>query len=667
MFAGTQTVAAHHAYNSRLLGAPLFWLQDTAIYAPWRGLQWGSSLSIHKESAQFGYMLTLIGVGLGLVLGLAARYFVGGSATPARSNIYGDAAFATQKEIKQMGLLGQGRGVFLGKTAKGEYLRHNGPEHYAIIAPTRSGKGAGIVVPTLLTWRDSCIVYDLKEENFQRTAGERSQFSDILYFNPNSRATTRFNPLLEIRRGDFEVRDAQNIANMIIEPDRPGSHDHWIRTGNSLLTAAILHVLYAAPEKEKNLAGVAALLSRPDKTLTQTLEEMLHTKHMKDESGRPTKPHPGVVQAVRDVLNKSGDDRSSVVSTVMGYLALYRDPLLAKATEASDFSVQDLVNGDRPKSLYMVIPAGDIDRLRPVIRLIVNLICRRLTEQAVKGEKRDQEHKHKLLLMLDEFPALGRLEFFESALGFLAGYGLKAMLVAQSLAQLKQVYGERSSILDNTHVRVFFRPETIETAEYISKTLGQTTISYKTRSESGKKGSPWFSSINDSVHYSSRQLLTPREVMELPDDEAFVLVGGGRPIRAKKIRYFDDGSFIPLLTKAHYPGSKQHGRYTSPWAGETCSPESNKQPTFTAKALDEDPFTAPGWSPDAPVYDEPTQGAAPRGPGETRGGGYGSNRSTRKVVLMHPYRRMREEEKQKEKRTFSYTDDAQSELEEELA
>jgi type IV secretory pathway TraG/TraD family ATPase VirD4 len=121
------------------------------------------------------------------------------------------------------------------------------------------------------------------------------------------------------------------------------------------------------------------------------------------------------------------------------------------------------------------------------------------------------------------------------------------MLVAQSLSQLKQVYGERSSILDNTHVRVLFRPETIETAEYISKTLGQTTVRYKTTSEGGKKGSPFFSNINEALHVGSRPLLTPREVMELPDDEALVMVGGGKPIRASKIRYFDDGSFTPLL------------------------------------------------------------------------------------------------------------------------
>ena len=551
LWVGTQSLAAALGFSEQVLGEPLVTVSGTPIYPPWKLFTWAALFGAEDSRVRAGYLSTLLGVAVGLLSGVGLRLVHDRKKTneALTGNVYGDAAFASLKDIKRYGVIGQGRGVFLGKTDCGQYIRHDGPEHYAVIAPTRSGKGAGIVVPTLLTWRGSVVVYDLKEENFQRTAGARSSFSDILYFNPNSLSTTRFNPLSEIRSGECEVRDAQNIANMIVEPDRPGVHDHWIRTGNSLLTAAILHVKYAASPWERNLNGVAKLLSRPDKTLTETLQEMLETKHIRDENNRPLKAHPGVAAAVRDVLNKSGDDKSSVVSTVMGYLGVYRDPLLANATSCSDFSIDSLVNGEVPKSLYMVIPAGDIDRLRPVIRILVSLICRRLTERAVTGERRDQEHRHKMLLMLDEFPALGRLEFFESALGFLAGYGLKAMLVCQSLAQLKQVYGDRSSILDNTHVRVMFRPETIETAEYISKTLGQTTVRYKTKSESGKKGSPFMGSVNESVHFGGRPLLTPREVMELPDDEALVMVGGGRPIRAKKIRYFDDGSFTPLLHK----------------------------------------------------------------------------------------------------------------------
>lgn len=557
------TVAAHYGFHSEV-GTPLISLGGVRLYNPINIFRWSSLIPPGSSIASVAYGWVMGGIFAGISVSFILRLAFSTRTAKQAPNIFGDATFAKQTDLKELGLIGQGSGVFLGKTNAEEYIRHNGPEHYAVIAPTRSGKGTGIVIPTLLTWPGSCVVYDLKEENFQRTAGRRAEFSDILYFNPNSINSAHFNPLFEIRPGLLEVRDAQNIANMIIEPDRPGVYDHWVRTGNSLLTAAILHVMYAAPREEKNLAGVTALLSRPEKTLTETLHEMLRTNHLRDESGRPCRPHPGVVAAARDVLNKSPDDRSSVVSTVMGYLSIYRDPLLANCTRDSDFTIDQLVNSERPKSLYLIIPASDIERLRPIIRIMVNLICRRLTEQAVKNSK-DQEHKHKLLLMLDEFTKLGRLEFFESALGFLAGYGIKGMLVMQSLGELRQIYGERTSLLDNTRVRVFYRPETIETAEYISKTVGQTTIEYKTKGESGKKGSLFLSNINEALHFSARPLLTPREVLEFCEDESLIFVGGAKPIKAKKIIYYTDENFI-ALTKTP-PATKRGGNsmYRSPW------------------------------------------------------------------------------------------------------
>ena len=556
-------VAAYYGFSSEL-GTPLVTIGDWRFYSPFSIFRWQEFFSEERPLARIVYAWMICWILVGLSLSFILNLAVFEKTSKQAQNIFGDATFAKRSDLLDLKLIGKGNGIFLGKTDRGEYIRHDAPGHYAVIAPTRSGKGTGIVIPTLLTWPGSCVIYDLKEENFQRTAGRRSMFSDILYFNPNSINSAHFNPLFEIRTGLYEVRDAQNIANMIIEPDRPGVYDHWVRTGNSLLTAAILHVLYTASVEEKNLAGVAALLSRPDKTLTETLHEMLATKHIRDKDGKPCRPHTGVVAAARDVLNKSADDRSSVVSTVMGYLSVYRDPLLANCTKDSDFTIDELVNSKRPKSLYLVIPASDIERLRPIIRTIVNLICRKLTEQPVKGSK-NQEHQHKLLLMLDEFLKLGRLEVFESSLGFLAGYGITAMLVMQSLSETWQVYGQRTSLLDNTGVKVFFRPETLETAEYLSKAVGTTTIEYKTKGESGKKGSPFFSSTNESLHFASRQLLTPREILDLPHDESLLFVGGAKPIKAKKIVYFDDKNFIALLKAPPEAKKENCPAYNSPW------------------------------------------------------------------------------------------------------
>ncbi len=517
------------------------------VILPWKFFQLEKSCRlVAPREFQQGFGIILAGAVISAFLCFGLAFL--GSNPRRRRDLFGSSTWAKTKEIQALNLL-RDEGVFLGKLSDNRFIRHDGPEHYAIIAPTRSGKGAGVVIPTLLTWPGSVFVYDLKEENWRISAGARSKISDVIYFNPNSEHSAHFNPLLEIRPGLSEVRDVQNLANMIIEPERAGMSDHWIRTGNAALTATILHVLYTSPPEEKNLAGVTAFLSRGDKSFRDTLHEMMETKHLRDpETGKPAFPHPGIVSAARDVLTKSPDDLSSVHSTIMGYLSLYRDPLLAHNTRDSDFTIADLVSREKPVSFYFVVPLSDIERLRPLIRLMVNQICRRLTEPENLGET--AAHKHRLLLMLDEFPALGRLEFFETALGFIAGYGLKAVLICQSMNQLKATYGERTSILDNTHVRAFFRPNTNETAKYISESLGEETVLYETDAQSGRIGSPFFVGKSKASHISKRALLTQREVMELPDDEAILFAGGAKPILCKKIRYYEDGVFQPLLLEA---------------------------------------------------------------------------------------------------------------------
>src|SRR5205085_6077520 len=159
------------------------------------------------------------------------------------------------------------------------YLRHDGPEHVMAFAPTRSGKGVGLVVPTLLGWTGSAVVHDIKGENWQLTAGWRSRFSHCLLFNPTDARSARYNPLLEVRKGDNEVRDAQNIADILVDPEGAlERRNHWEKTSHSLLVGAILHVLYA--EADKTLAGVANFLSDPSRRIETTLNAMLATPHL---------------------------------------------------------------------------------------------------------------------------------------------------------------------------------------------------------------------------------------------------------------------------------------------------------------------------------------------------------------------------------------------------
>ena len=400
-----------------------------------------------------------------------------------RVTTYGSARWAETRDIHRANLLNSD-GVLLGRWQH-EYLRHDGPEHVLCFAPTRSGKGVGLVVPTLLTWSGSAIVHDIKGENWTLTAGWRVRFGRVLLFDPTNNLSAAYNPLLEVRRGEWEVRDVQNIADVLVDPEGAlERRNHWEKTSNALLVGTILHVLYSEPDK--TLAGVANFLSDPRHPIETTLRVMMTTTHLGARG-----VHPVVVSAARELLNKSENERSGVLSTAMSLLGLYRDPVVAKVTSRCDWRIRDLIDDMRPATLYLVVPPSDISRTKPLIRLILNQIGRRLTE-----ELQSKTRRHRLLLMPDEFPALGRLDFFESALAFMAGYGLKALLIAQSLNQIEKAYGQNNSILDNCHVRVSFATNDERTAKRVSDALGTATELRAMKNYAGSRLSPWLGHLD---------------------------------------------------------------------------------------------------------------------------------------------------------------------------
>ncbi|MBN9235597.1 MULTISPECIES: conjugal transfer protein TraG [Phyllobacteriaceae] len=458
---------------------------------------------------------------------------------------YGSARWADKSEIKAAGLLGPD-GVVIGCLER-DYLRHDGPEHVLCFAPTRSGKGVGLVIPTLLTWSGSAIVHDIKGENWQLTSGFRAKHGRVLLFDPTNPKSCAYNPLLEVRRGEREVRDVQNIADILVDPE--GSLDkrnHWEKTSHSLLVGAVLHVLYA--ENNKTLAGVASFLSDPKRPIESTLLAMMKTAHL-GEAG----PHPVVASAARELLNKSDNERSGVLSTAMSFLGLYRDPVVAEVTRRCDWRIDDIVGCERPTTLYLVVPPSDINRTKPLIRLLLNQIGRRLTE-----DLHSRAGRHRLLLMLDEFPALGRLDFFETALAFMAGYGLKSFLIAQSLNQIEKAYGPNNSILDNCHVRVSFATNDERTAKRVSDALGTATEMRAMKNYAGHRLSPWLGHLMVSRQETARALLTPGEVMQLPPADEIVMLAGTAPIRARKARYYEDNRFSErILPPPELPGTEE--------------------------------------------------------------------------------------------------------------
>jgi type IV secretion system protein VirD4 len=535
----TEWAAWHLGYQPRL-GLPWFELFSRPIYHPWCLFVWWYAYDAYapdlfNEAGAIAASSGFAGCAVAII----------GSLWRARQNknvtTYGSSRWATLREIEDAGLF-RPAGVFLGRLAD-RYLRHDGPEHVMAFAPTRSGKGVGLVVPTLLSWTESAVIHDIKGENWQLTAGWRSRFSYCLLFNPTDPRSARYNPLLEVRKGPDEVRDVQNIADILVDPEGAlERRSHWEKTSHSLLVGVILHVLYA--EEQKTLARVASFLSDPQRSFEHTLRAMMATNHL----GTPQKPvvHPVVASAAREVLNKSENERSGVLSTAMSFLGLYRDPTVAATTCACDWRIADLVDAERPVSLYLVIPPSDISRTKPLVRLVLNQIGRCLTER-LEGDP-TKSRKHKLLLMLDEFPALGRLDFFETALAFMAGYGIRAYLIAQSLNQITKAYGENNSILDNCHVRIAFASNDERTAKRISDALGTATELRAQRNYAGHRLSPWLSHVMVSKQETARPLLTPGEVMQLPPADELVLVSGLAPIRAKKVRHYEDGNFTARIS-----------------------------------------------------------------------------------------------------------------------
>ncbi len=370
----TQWAAAKLGYQPQL-GPAWFMLFHTPIYRPWAIFPWW-----YHYDAYAPHVFDRAGALAGASGFIGCGAAIAGSLWRARQSrhvtTYGSARWAKPKEIERAGLFGDA-GVFLGRS-RGRYLRHDGPEHVMAFAPTRSGKGVGLVVPTLLGWTGSAVIHDIKGENWQLTAGWRSRFSHVLLFNPTDIASAKYNPLLEVRKGEHEVRDVQNIADILVDPEGAlERRNHWEKTSHSLLVGAILHVLYS--EEEKTLARVATFLSDPQRPFAATLHRMMSTNHLGTKDAPMV--HPVVASAAREALNKSPNERSGVLSTAMSFLGLYRDPTVAAVTSRCDWRIADLVEAEHPVSLYLVIPPSDISRTKPLVRLVLNQIGRRLTEK----------------------------------------------------------------------------------------------------------------------------------------------------------------------------------------------------------------------------------------------------------------------------------------------
>jgi type IV secretion system protein VirD4 len=536
-------VAGYFDFAPRF-GQPLIAFGPVRLYGPFAFFGWQEALAQDNPSIfAFANLFMLGGVGAGLFVAL--QLSAGAPLLPAnprgRHIVHG--GWADARDIKRAGLLGRSTGMVLGvlSGAIGQRpITYNGPGHALILGATRTGKGRGIVLPTLLSWEGSIVALDPKGEladgdarlGFPGTAGYRAQASHIIRFAPTRLNSAKFNPLLEVRRGDNEVRDVQNIVDILTAPTRQTNEaPFWRNSASSLLVGIILDVLHTAADGRKNFAEVRARLARMD----ETAEAMRGGWQSRD--GRVcalSTPHPIAQQVATAYLAMEERTQSNVRATADSYLTVFADSLVAENTAASTFRLADLVGLDRPLTLYLQPPPSDMDRLMPLMRLIVGLIVRALTEDKV-ADSLGRLRRHRTLLLLDEFPLLGALPGFERAMGLMAGYDIQAMLVCQSINSIRGVYGRDNAIIHNCDVITSFGVNDPATAEVICK-LGGDVIEMIPQVTRHRRGGLDPQRQSHTWRDDRRPLMQTGDPLRLPPDQMLIFKGGCRPIRARRLQ-----------------------------------------------------------------------------------------------------------------------------------
>lgn len=463
---------------------------------------------------------------------------------PRRRSLHGDARFARRQEIVAAGLLGH-TGILLGRIGS-RYLMLGGQQGVALAAPPRAGKGVGIVIPNALNWSGSLVCVDIKRENWTVTAGFRAACGQRCHlFEPFAEdgRTARWNPFHYVSADPVRrVNDLQRIADMLY-PEQPGTDPFWIASARSLFLGIALY-LFETPSASKTVGEVLRHgMASDDEGFGQHWKRIIQ--------GRMSGANPlsqECVRALYDVIDLSPVTASSIRKTFTSRLDLWLNPILDAATSGNDFDLRELRR--QPTSIYVGVNPEDLHRLRPVLNLFfqqaIGLQTRVLPEH-------DPTLKHPVLMLLDEFTALGRIPIVAEAISYLPGYNVRVLLVIQTPAQLREVYGMHNAetMLKSLAARIVFAPKDVTDAREISDELGFTTV--KARSISKPLLEPFAAASRGRSQTESlqrRALLLPQEVKELPASASIVFYEGLRPIRATKIRYFAERAFRRRLLPA---------------------------------------------------------------------------------------------------------------------
>jgi len=450
-----------------------------------------------------------------------------------RQTLHGAARWANRNEAKSAGLL-DGEGLLLGTRRKGlfgtEFVQFSGTEHVLLEAPTRAGKGVGVVIPNLLAWSDSVVVLDVKQENWEKSAGWRKSLGhQVLMFDPldPQGRTARYNPFAHIKRTDpVEVIDElQKIAAMLWPPPANGE-SFWMDSARTAFIGVAAYIA-ATPALPFTMGEVYRNFSAGD-------AKERFPKIIKDRQAAGDPLSEACISALNDWISSSANTFTGIRQSVSAKINLWINPYVDAATSESDFDLREFRS--RPISLYLGVSPDNIERVSD----IYNLLFQQLIDLNVRElpDEKTGRHPLKLLLLLDEFARLGRASVIASGFSYVAGYGIRLLPVIQARAQLRDVYGPdvTSEIVQNCGVELVFTPKHVDVAKELSERLGNYT--YEAKSRSKRVWDAFEGSVSTSDQ--RRPLMLPQELLLLSQDDVIVLRAGIPPLKGGKIRYYKD-------------------------------------------------------------------------------------------------------------------------------
>ncbi|QVQ38710.1 type IV secretory system conjugative DNA transfer family protein (plasmid) [Pseudochrobactrum algeriensis] len=450
---------------------------------------------------------------------------------------HGSARFATKKEVAP--LTRTDTGLLIGRDGLSKkLLRYDGPAHLLTMAPTRTGKGVGTIIPNLLTADRSVICIDPKGENARIAGRARQQFGPVHILDPfgvTGQPSAAFNPLDQLDPAGLDVaEDASTLADALVF-DEPGmaGEAHWNEEAKALIAGMILHIATVEPRDRRTLATLRENLTLAPEIFSALLKEMQ----------RSTAAAGLVARAANRHLGKSDREAAGVLSAAQRHTHFLDSPRMTAVLSRSDFRFADLKR--RNATVFLVLPP---DRLSTYSRWLRLLVSQSLTDMARTTSTPAVPLATPVLYLLDEFAALGHLAPVERAMGLMAGYGVQLWPILQDVHQLRATYGQRAgTFLSNAGVLQVFGVNDHDSARLVSDLLGQETVVFQTMSralDAEKSG------ISYGEQHTARPLLTPDEVRNLPQNLELLFLAGQRPIIAGKLAYYADTEFRGLFDQA---------------------------------------------------------------------------------------------------------------------